>query len=120
MNDPKAEMKPCPFCGGEAEISETHLPPTMSGPGALITVTVRHWCGPAAAGIVASHVEFRGRDHASAIAAWNTRTPTTGFNAGLEAGIEGCRQIAVDCERDGVVIAIDLLNPEAIAAKVKL
>lgn len=39
---------------------------------------------------------------------------------GVKAGIEGCRQIAVDCERDGVVIAIDLFNPEAIAAKVKL
>lgn len=100
MNDPKAEMKPCPFCGGEAEISETHLPPTMSGPGALITVTVRHWCGPAAAGIVASHVEFRGRDHASAIAAWNTRTPTTGFNAGLEAAVKSVAVLLAEYKDD--------------------
>ena len=66
-------LKPCPFCGGgETVMSETHLPPRMSGPGALITVTVRHWCGPLP-GVVGSHTEFRGRDHASAIAAWNRR-----------------------------------------------
>jgi len=69
-------FRPCPFCGGQPELSETHLPPRMSGPGALVSVTVRHWCGPLP-GIVASHIEFRGRDTISATAAWNRRMEPT-------------------------------------------
>jgi hypothetical protein len=71
------EILPCPFCNaGETRVDETHLPGVvMSGkPRALVSVTVRHWCGPLP-GVVGSHIEYRGRDHASAVAAWNRRTP---------------------------------------------
>lgn len=65
----------CPFCGGgETLMSEQHLSPTMRGPGALVSVTIRHWC-ERMPGIVGGGLEFRGRDHDSAISAWNRRTP---------------------------------------------
>lgn len=70
-----SDLLPCPFCGaGETVVSEQRLSPTMRGQGALISVTVRHWCEKLP-GIVGGGLEFRGRDHESAIAAWNRRTP---------------------------------------------
>lgn len=63
----------CPFCGaGETHISEQHLSPSMKGPGALISVTIRHWC-PREPGCVGNLREVRGRDHVSALAQWNKR-----------------------------------------------
>lgn len=42
---PEQSIPICPFCGGgETRIDESHLSPTMKGPGALIAVTIRHWC----------------------------------------------------------------------------
>lgn len=71
-------LLPCPFCGaGEIEIKEYPLNnmPRMDGrPSAIISVEVRHWC-ERTDGVVATGIHFRGRDHASAIAAWNRRSP---------------------------------------------
>lgn len=67
------QLLPCPFCdGGESYIEDKHLSPTMKGPGALISVVIRHWC-PKAPGVVHTMREVRGRDHASALAGWNQR-----------------------------------------------
>lgn len=69
------ELLPCPFCGaGDTVVGEQRLPPTMRGPGALISVMIRHWCEKLP-GVVGGGLEFRGRDHASAVAAWNRRSP---------------------------------------------
>ncbi len=69
------ELKPCPFCGGEPELSETRLHPRMDGkPSAVISVEVRHWC-TRLDGNIHNFINFRGRDKASAIAAWNRRAP---------------------------------------------
>lgn len=40
--------------------------------------------------------------------------------AGVKAGVEECRETAAGYRGEPVALAIDLLNPEAIAAKVKL
>lgn len=67
-------LMPCPFCGGgELRRSDTHLPNTMERPGALISVTLRHWCEWTVPGTVSATREVRGRDMASAAAEWNRR-----------------------------------------------
>lgn len=68
-------LLPCPICGGgETRVDEKHLPPTMGGPGGLISVVIHHWCNKPSAAIF-EHREVRGRDHASAEAAYNRRPP---------------------------------------------
>lgn len=69
-----SELRACPFCGaGEMAVSEQRLSPRMDGKEpALISVTIRHWCGRLP-GVVGNHVEVRARDHESAVAAWNRR-----------------------------------------------
>jgi hypothetical protein len=66
-------LMPCPFCGGtEIDHRPTHLRPRMDGkPSALISYELRHWCQTP--GLVGGGVNFRGRDEASAVAAWNRR-----------------------------------------------
>lgn len=68
------QLKDCPFCAaGETIVSEQRLSPRMDGKEpALISVTIRHWCGRFP-GVVANHIEIRARDHESAFAAWNQR-----------------------------------------------
>lgn len=67
-------LEPCPFCGGQPEIEEKRLNSVDMGgkPSALITVNIRHHCEKQP-GVVNAFIEFRGRDHASAFAQWNTR-----------------------------------------------
>jgi len=67
-------LLPCPFCGGgETRVRENRHSPTMSGSGGLISVEITHWC-PAVPGQPSRNTITRtGRDHASAIAAWNRR-----------------------------------------------
>jgi hypothetical protein len=71
--DDISDLKPCPLCAaGETSISATHLPPRMSGPGALISVEVRHFC-PRRPGVVHNSISIRGRDRQSVVDAWNYR-----------------------------------------------
>ena len=68
-------LAPCPRCNrvpDDKEIRETHLPPRMSGPGALISVQITHHClfAPGLPYIVTS---VRGRDHAQCEEGWNRR-----------------------------------------------
>lgn len=68
------QLLPCPFCGGgSTQIDERRLSPTMQGPGAVISVTVRHWCPVPAGQPTGLNVSMHGRDKDAAIAAWNTR-----------------------------------------------
>jgi hypothetical protein len=71
------ELEPCPFCSaGNTDIQERRLPPSMQGPGAIISVTVRHWCPVPPGQPSGLHVSMHGRDRESAIAAWNRRSPS--------------------------------------------
>lgn len=71
------KLEPCPFCGGtDVRFDESRLSPTMKGPGALISVTLRHWCPKLEGQPHGLSVTKRGRDHESARAAWNTRAGT--------------------------------------------
>lgn len=72
-----SDLRECPFCGGgETRITEHRHSPTMRGDGGLISVEITHWC-PAIPGQPSRNTITRtGRDHASAIAAWNRRAPS--------------------------------------------
>lgn len=66
-------LRECPLCGGgETREEGKYLPPRMSGPGALISYVIRHWCSPIP-GVVQQYREVRGREKADAIAAYNRR-----------------------------------------------
>jgi len=73
MTEPK--LLPCPFCGaGETTIFENGkmwLGMKFSEPS---SVSVRHHC-PQIDGQPSRMIERVGRDHQSAVAAWNTRAP---------------------------------------------
>lgn len=69
-------IKPCPFCGGGAEMRENNGSTVYMGKiNDPISVEVLHWCEPMAGGLGRRSVIFAGRDHASAIAMWNRRAP---------------------------------------------
>jgi len=70
----KASLKPCPFCGaGETHVKESRHWGPINKPMQIISVSILHWCGRQP-GVVHNHLEFRGRDHESALLAWNRRT----------------------------------------------
>lgn len=77
------DLLPCPFCAsGEWSEHVQRLAPTMRGPGALVSHTIRHWC-PRGIGTVHDMREIRGRDRAACVAQWNRR-PTQ-----IDCAIEG-------------------------------
>lgn len=65
----------CPFCaGGETHIHVNKGTWNGRGYGEPISVEVRHWCD-SEQGQPSRMISRAGRDEASAIAAWNRRTP---------------------------------------------
>lgn len=74
MVEREPALLPCPFCGGtDTRIDERRLSPTMQGPGAVISATVKHWCPVPQGQPTGLNVSMHGRDRASAISAWNAR-----------------------------------------------
>lgn len=75
MTEP-TELLPCPFCGaGESQIHVNKGTWNGRRYGEPVSVEVRHWCADVP-GQPSRMVSRAGRDEASAIAAWNTRTTT--------------------------------------------
>lgn len=73
MHEP---LKNCPFCGaGESQIHVNKGTWNGRGYGEPVSVEVRHWCADVP-GQPSRMISRAGRDEASAIAAWNTRTTT--------------------------------------------
>ena len=71
-----AQLLPCALCGaGETQARVHRLAPMMSGgPGALISVSIQHWCEtPTGPGLRRS-ISSQGRDFDDAIRSWNERT----------------------------------------------
>lgn len=68
-------LLPCPFCGGgETQIHVNKGTWNGRGHGEPVSVEVRHWC-ESEQGQPSRMISRAGRDEASAIAAWNRRTP---------------------------------------------
>ena len=75
MTEP-TELLLCPFCGaGESQIHVNKGTWNGRGYGEPVSVEVRHWCADVP-GQPSRMISRAGRDEASAIAAWNTRTTT--------------------------------------------
>lgn len=86
MSSENLTLEPCPFCGGtDVDVRETHNSPTMNGPGELISVEIRHSCERVPGMLSRTNVIFAGRDHASAIAAWNRRASLIDTSTAREA-----------------------------------
>lgn len=78
-----SDLLPCPFCGGPAALVENRarLFPSMGGPKRepqLLSVSITHHCprhtdSQGNYPVLHQFVEVRGRDHETAVAAWNGR-----------------------------------------------
>lgn len=77
----------CPFCGGQPVVEEKRLNSVDMGgkQPALITVNIRHHCDKQP-GCVNAFIEFRGRDHESALAQWNRRASANLLHTEKEKG----------------------------------
>lgn len=102
------DLKPCPFCGGEASLRSIRLPMVYDCDDVCIYCTNCDVDGP--------HILFDQSAHsaddlpdleAEAITAWNTRSPDTGGQRLEEVGEE--MQIGTRCSRCGTTA------PEAFA-----
>lgn len=120
MTEP-TELLPCPFCGaGESQIHVNKGTWNGRGYGEPVSVEVRHWCADVP-GQPSRMISRAGRDEASAIAAWNTRTtpqPTQSElrrlhteNALLQAGYDAAR-LEIDHLR-GATKMMEPAQPEA-------
>jgi hypothetical protein len=71
IDEAKAQLLPCPFCGaGDTQLREVKHWTGMSS--VVLSVSVYHWCEPVE-GQPGRVIERIGRDEESAIAAWNRR-----------------------------------------------
>jgi len=108
------DLKPCDFCGaGETRIEEHRLPPTMKGPGAITSVTIRHFCaGPDI--LPKCSITVRGRDHAQAFEKWNTRTPPPGYALvrmdGAEDRVAHIVEAGIDLQSGHQAIAREIIR----------
>lgn len=83
------ELKPCPFCGaGTTQFRENGKTWTGMKYSAPTSVSVVHWCDKVD-GQPSRMIERVGKDMASAIEAWNRRTPN-GIREGLLRAAEIC------------------------------
>lgn len=93
MTQEPSDLKPCPFCGGGEICSEgKYLPPTMKGPGSLISWEIHHWCEKKP-GVVAQSITIRGREGSDAVAAWNTRHTSPELRKLVEAAEDFRQQV---------------------------
>jgi len=81
-----SELKPCPFCGGEAILDETKAFSPM------YTIVVKHTKNCFLRHMIATQ-QYTFKE--SAATAWNTRTPFDGDTTGGQAIIKGLRE-AID------------------------
>ena len=69
------KLRPCPFCGGtDVQVRENGRQWLGMKYGEPASVSILHWC-PSVPGQPGRAIERVGRDHASAVAAWNQRAP---------------------------------------------
>ena len=73
-----SELKPCPFCGGEAKLVLFHIKPTNAPE--LKQWSIVHKCE------AMESATFSNECEAEAIEAWNTRAERTCRNVGHEHG----------------------------------
>ena len=109
------ELKPCPWCrAGLTQIVEGTKVWLGMRHGDPVSVSVRHWCPPAA-GQPSRMIERIGKDHASAIAAWNNRPESA--DLALLSLIADIRKAAGDAEgrlmQDELVASIARLRADA-------
>lgn len=109
------ELKPCPWCrAGLTQIVEGTKVWLGMRHGDPVSVSVRHWCPPAA-GQPSRMIERIGKDHASAIAAWNNRPESA--DLALLSLIADIRKAAGDAEgrlmQDELVASIAALRADS-------
>lgn len=88
-------VKPCPFCGGEAELWRASGERTA-------------WI--ACVGRCSVLVSKEHKTDAEAIAAWNRRASPSGFNDGVRAAAEAVRRLGLEYEREGSPTARSVLE----------
>lgn len=86
------ELKPCPFCGGEAYIDGTTWRPSDGVEVAWVSCTSCGVYGPTAPA-------------AKAIAAWNSRTPDPAVQALVEAAREVLSEVTAGTEWESVALS---------------
>lgn len=68
----RKDLAPCPFCdAGETLVDPKYYWTGMQS--TVISVEVRHWCGPEDKGVRGSHITMRAKTEEEAVAKWNRR-----------------------------------------------
>lgn len=72
MTHKREDLLPCPFCAaGETLVDPKHYWTGMSSQ--VISVEVRHWCGPEETSVRGSSITMRAKTEEEAVAKWNRR-----------------------------------------------